>query len=466
MLWFVRLIFCLWLSVIGTAALAHAAEQGFVLLLPTNLYIAGGTLTVAVTLGLVGLVRHPTIRQLFHPITLARGGIPTLGRNAVSGMTSVIVLCLCGLGFWGPTDPLSNLLPLTIWTVWWIGFVALVGFLGNLWLWLNPWTGIFETLFGKAKPILPYPVWLQSWPAVCLLVGFNIFAIADIAPSDPRRLAGVVLAYWTFTLVGMRLFGPVIWLTRVEFFSVMFSLIGRLAPVQCATRMRIGFPGWAATLIRRPDASTAVFCIVLLGSGSFDGLHKTFWWMAQIGINPLEYPGRSAVFLPSTSGLVGANVLLVLVFVLACGVGVVLVAQFGTTRLSTIRTSCALSLSILPIALGYHIAHFLPSFLVQIQYFLLALADPMGRGATMFGLPAFEVTTGFLSHPQSVRTIWLTQAGAVVLSHVLAVLVAHRIAGRIAPKGMDALLLQVGVSILMVIYTIFGLWLLASPRGA
>ena len=114
MLWFVRLIFCLWLSVIGTAALAHAAEQGFVLLLPTNLYIAGGTLTVAVTLGLVGLARHQSIRRLFHPITLARGGIPTLGRNAVSGMTSVIVLCLCGLGFWGPTDPLSNLLPLTI----------------------------------------------------------------------------------------------------------------------------------------------------------------------------------------------------------------------------------------------------------------------------------------------------------------------------------------------------------------
>jgi hypothetical protein len=30
----------------------------------------------------------------------------------------------------------------------------------------------------------------------------------------------------------------------------------------------------------------------------------------------------------------------------------------------------------------------------------------------------------------------------------------------------DVVMLQLGLSILMIFYTIFGLWLLASPRGA
>ena len=46
-----------------------------------------------------------------------------------------------------------------------------------------------------------------------------------------------------------------------------------------------------------------LFVLLTLSSVSFDGLSRTFWWLALGGINPLEYPGRTAVVDRNTFGL-------------------------------------------------------------------------------------------------------------------------------------------------------------------
>ena len=84
--------------------------------------------------------------------------------------------------------------------------------------------------------------------------------------------------------------------------------------------------------------------------------------------------------------------------------------------------------TLLPIALGYHVAHYLPSFMVDSQYALVALSDPLLNGADILGLGEFYVSTGFFNTQASVRVIYLTQAGAVVIGHILAVLSAHAVA--------------------------------------
>ncbi|MDP6219781.1 MAG: hypothetical protein QF801_06705, partial [Alphaproteobacteria bacterium] len=48
-----------------------------------------------------------------------------------------------------------------------------------------------------------------------------------------------------------------------------------------------------------------VFTLVLLGTGSFDGFNETFVWLDLIGVNPLAFPGRSAVVVPVILGLAG-----------------------------------------------------------------------------------------------------------------------------------------------------------------
>jgi mannose/fructose/N-acetylgalactosamine-specific phosphotransferase system component IIC len=65
-----------------------------------------------------------------------------------------------------------------------------------------------------------------------------------------------------------------------------------------------------------------------------------------------------------------------------------------------------------------------------------------------------------------VRLIWMTQAGVVVAGHVIALLLAHAIAIRAGQSTRRAALAQAPLALFMVAYTVFGLWLLATPRGA
>ena len=115
--------------------------------------------------------------------------------------------------------------------------------------------------------------------------------------------------------------------------------------------------------------------------------------------------------------------------------------------------------SLLPIALAYHIAHYLTSFLVDIQYVRALIQSATGAGQS-------HVTTGFFNTLGTVRIIWLTQGGVVVLGHVIAILLAHALALRLYGGRREAVLSQAPLAVAMVVYTIFGLWLLAAPRGA
>ena len=278
-----------------------------------------------------------------------------------------------------------------------------------------------------------------------------------IAPDDPERLAVAVALYWAGHMAMMLIYGAD-WITRAEGAGVFLRWLAAFAPVH---RGRIMWPG--ARLIRRdPGPAAAVLIVLALGIGSFDGLNETFWWLGQIGINPLAFPGRSAVILPNGIGLVLAAGALLLIFFGTVWIGAALIGTAGMARMLAPR----LALSLVPIALGYHIAHYLTAFLVNSQYLALALTDPLARGADYLGLGPYYVSTGFFNTPGTVQIIWLIQGGAIVLGHMLAVLLAHAIALDILGRHRDAVISQIPLACFMVFYTFFGLWLLAAPTGA
>ena len=442
------------IAALPACAFAHSAEQGFILLLPTDIYITAGTLTVVATILLVPLL-GTGISSLY---ARSASWPPPPASTWVSLFSTALLMGLIWVGITGPRDPLSNLLPLTIWTVWWIGFVTCLPVIGDVWRHLNPWSGVYKMLAGAQEPPLKLPDMIGIWPGVVIFLAFHIFAIADIAPSDPLRLATIIGGYWGLTLIGMMLFGRD-WLQRAECFTIFFSLVSSLTPVQ---RGKFGPPGWATLHPENVSMGHAAFCIIMLGAGSFDGLHETFWWLAQIGINPLEFPGRSAVIWTSTFGLIATCVALAVAFVLSVWIGLSL-AGAPSASLGTAIPYFALSL--IPIAFGYHVAHYLTSFLVGVQYTIIVLSDPFATGANLFGTGDFQVTTGFLSDPGDVKLIWLAQAAAVVLSHILAVIMAHAAASQLFKTQKQIVVSQLALSVLMIAYTVFGLWLLASPRG-
>lgn len=445
----------------GTAQ-AHAADQGFVLLLPTTAYITGGALAVAATILLLLLLRPGSLARVFQPretgILSARLSPPRL----VSLIASLGLALLIYVGLAGPTDPQANLLPLVLWTVWWMALFVVQGLVFDVWRWINPWLGVFDLVLPGHKALVALPKGLSIWPAVILFAAFQGFVLADTAPNDPERLATFALGYWAFTFLGMVLFGRDAWLRQVECFTVLFNLLGTMRIAGGAGSLRLGVPGWQVFRDAEYDLSHAMFVLVLLAAGSFDGLYETFWWLGHMGVNPLEFPGRSAMVYKTTLGLIGAIVLLLAVFSGAVWVGWIAVLK---GRVGFKDVFIRFSITLLPIAIGYHFAHYFVTFLVQIQVVLATLADPLARGWNLFGLGAVRVKVGFLTVPETVKVIWLTQAGVVVVSHVLAVLLSHRSAEIFCGKRGDILKVQLGLSVLMIAYTVFGLWLLASPRG-
>lgn len=441
-------------TLLPAGAHAHATDQAFILLLPTDVYITAGVLTVALTVAALFLLPDRVVERLFAARETKPG--PSSPLPTVTSLLSFIALAaLVALGLAGPRDPLSNLMPLMFWTVGWVGVVSLSGLLGNLWHWLNPWTGLY-TLLAPDWRQRPLPKHWGLWPATLLIIAFTAFLLADIAPDDPGRLATLVAAYWIVTMAGLLVSGPS-WLDQAELGHAICATYAKLTP---HARDGIGGPGWQ--LLRPLAPATGLFALTLLGAGSFDGLNETFWWLGLIDVNPLEFPGRSAVIRETLTGLIGTLLLLYIAFALCVWLGM----RIGQSDAPFLTTAERLALAMLPIALVYHIAHYLPSFLVGIQYTLAALTDPLNRGADLLVLGEFRVTTGFFNRLDTVRPIWLTQAGLVVFGHVWSVLLAHRIALDLFGKSRQAAWATLPLSVFMIGYTFLGLWLLAAPRGA
>ncbi|MGR3371682.1 hypothetical protein [Pseudooceanicola nanhaiensis] len=442
----------------GMAA-AHASEQGFVLLLPTDLYIAGGVATVALTVLLVAAVPDRAARRLFRPVPLWRAAHRRRG-GWTSLLSALLLWWLIWRGLSGSQDPTVNPLPLVIWTALWLCLVIAQALVGDLWRALNPWTGLWARL-GGPRP-LQYPRALGHWPALLGLFAIAGFLLADPAPARPERLALAAGGYWALNMAGTLAFGPR-WLLSAEALTVLMRAYSGLAlPGRWRGRRAIGLSGWRHLARADPPMALALFMVAMLAAGSFDGLNETFWWLARLGVNPLEFPGRSAVVLPTLAGLALAWAALAALFAASLHAGAILAEDTRPTP-GLLR---AFAPTLLPIAFAYHFAHYLPAMLVEGQYLLLMLNDPAGTGANLLGLAGMQVTTGIFNSRDTVRVIWLTQAGAVVLGHVVAILMAHVRALAHFATPRQALLSQVPLALFMVLYTLFGLWLLAAPRGA
>ena len=250
------------------------------------------------------------------------------------------------------------------------------------------------------------------------------------------------------------------WLERGEFLTVYFAMIARIAPFWAereAARIRVMAGLSGAQILRLPPLapSAIAFVTLVLASVSFDGLSETFRWLAFLGINPLEFPGRSAVF--------GVNSVALILF---WGVSAALILgaiRMGLPKGAFRQAAGPVMLSFLPIAAGYHVAHYLIALLTNGQYAIAALNDPLGRGWQLLGLPDHWVSFGFLTTHSGVQAIWTAQFATILGAHLLAVILNLKLTERI--PGAGGVRAHLPMTILMIIYTVFGLWLLSAPTA-
>ena len=444
---------CLILLTGALPAEAHSAARGFVLLLPVNLVIAAGA--AAVLLSFLVLSALPDRFFAGQESTTSRTDTPSV---IPSLLTAAVLGLLLWIGFTGPHDPAENLLPLSVWTLWWVVLVLLHVVLGNLWRWLNPVIGLHR-LLGAPRPLAAYPQGLDYWPAVAIFLAFAWFQLVYPAPEDPPRLAAVVSVYAAGTLVAVVVCGPEAWLGRGDPFAVFMTQLAAAAPL---SRDGLRWPGQGLLSHPALPVSGTLFVLLTLSAISFDGFSNTFLWLSGIGVNPLDYPGRTSLMTANTLGLLLGFALLASAFLAAIALG----KNWSGTPPSTTVLAGRLVLSLIPISIAYHFAHYLGDTLVNLQYVLKALDDPFETGASWLGLGEMHVTASFLNTAAGTTTIFTLQVAAVLLGHVIAVVVAHAIAVRVGLKGQALLRFELPLALLMVGYTAFGLWLLATPTVA
>ena len=356
-----------------------------------------------------------------------------------------------------------------VWIIWWIGFAYVSALLGDLWAVINPWRTIFEAVDTIYRGVtrrpglslgLHYPAALGVWPAFVLLLAFAWIELVYPNPAVPRFIASLAIAYSVLTLAGMLLFGCERWLKRGEVFALVFGTFARFAPIELRTGAdrTLRLRPFGAGLLDTAAISTSMmaFVLLLLASVLFDGALGTPEWgrleralAGQLpGLQDRELAVRSAGLIAFWLVFFGAYV----------GVCAVMSAVTGN-RLSPLELARRFALSLVPIAIGYHVAHYLTFLLIQGQYIIPLLSDPSGFGWNLFGTAGYRIDIALLG----ARFAWYAAVAAILTGHIAAVYLAHREAMETFDVHALALRSQVPLTALMVLYTFVSLSILAEP---
>jgi hypothetical protein len=470
----------------ASPAAAHAIGSTFTLPVPLWLYLWGAAAAVGASfIVAVLLVRAPSEPPRYPTLTLPVG----LSRGAS------VLLAVIGLAWWlgaivgGLLLPDSAPLPaVLLWIGIWVGLPLSAVLLGDAWPSLSP----FRTLYGgiewlahrfgrRADLGLRYPAQLARWPAVALLFA-ALWAELVLPGREAASLVGLLLVGYTLlALAGMILFGRVAWLRHAELFERLMAWFGRVGPIgrrarsaelcegcaegcdparcidcpECAAageagervpELRPHFSG--LTEVRRSDWSDAGFIVLALAGVTFDGLQETSAW--GVVVNVIQPPlvdavgALNAVLLSGTIGLAGMWLAFITIFAVAVAATRRL---SGDAHASLTSLTGAYAATLLPIAAGYLVAHYATLVLQGVIWLPDLLRDPVRSVAP-------EVTV-------AAEAVWFLSVGAIVVGHVAAVILAHRLALRDAPAhpiraGLPLVLLMIG-------YTILSLWIIGQP---
>lgn len=463
----------------GRGAHAHAFGARYDLPLPLDLYLAGAGGVVLLTfLGLtLGLRRAPEGGgwQLRLP-RLLPDSLRALPGHLAAGVGLALFLLVLVAGLFGAPSPTQNIAPLMVWVLWWVGFLFLCALLGNAWPLFNPWSTLYRlarrlSLRGGAQdgegPEADAAQRPGGWLASLLFLLFAWLELVSPLAESPRALALLIIAFSLLTWSGMALCGRAAWLGRVDPFHRVFGLLGRFAILgrDEAGRLALRLPG-AGLLGHHPAGpGDVVFIILLLATVTFDGASETPLWLAFLDwlagsqtLRPLllwlAAAGIEPLAVARSFGLLATAGLFWLVFAGACR----LCAGLGG-GVTTGQAMRRFALSLLPIAIAYHLSHYLSYLLLAGQLALPMASDPLGLGWDLFGTRDRTIDVGVIS----ARTVWYVALAAIVSGHAIAVVLAHIEALRLFPSRRAALASQLPMLLLMVALTLCSLWILSQP---
>lgn len=364
-----------------------------------------------------------------------------------------------GLALAAGQDRLSNPAVGFIFVWLWVGLVPLSLLAGPLWRATNPVRTAHRGLAAVARVdpssgLVRLPPALGVWPAA---VGLAAFAWLELVQPDRTTLA--VLRLWAVAWLVILILGAVVfgsgWIEAADPFETYAATVARMSPLQYAAAIpgHAGGLRWTnpvAALARwQPPPGAAAVAVVLLGSTAFDSFANTTGWISTV-----QNSSRPST-LWATGGLLGMIAIVGVTFGAAAG----WMSRYGIERHPARSYPRLLGGSLVPIVVGYAVAHYATLLVVEGQRVLIGLSDPLGRGWNVFGTADWTVDTGLYNHPTTVAVLQVT---VILLGHLVGAVVAHeKSLTLLRPDG--AVRGQWPMLLVMVGYTCSGLLLLFSP---
>ena len=467
---------------------AHGFGQRYDLPVPLPMFLYGAAFTVAVSFVLITVFLRPRTVSSHFPSYNTRNlpGIGSLIHSfsliMVFKILSVSFLFLTVLtGIFGTDKPAENFSVIFVWIIWWVGFAFFSILIGNFWNTLNPWGVCYDLVSyilnkigfkSTSVAVFKYQAKWELWPAVILFILFAWFENIYPFNADPRHLGIAIILYSIFTWVGMYLFSKDIWLNQCDPFSLMFKTFGLFAPffVNINTKKSlksIFVRSFAVGLIDSPvrSVSYTVFVITLLGTVTFDGFKETpLWFEIDSGLYmyfswmyPLvSWLGGGWSVLSESLGIIAIPLILLILLLLCSAVVSKLVDSTWENRWVYANL---FTLSLVPIAIAYHISHYLHYLVSTGQYIIPLFSDPFGFGWDIFGTATFKPILTLIN----VKFVWYLAVISIVTGHIVGVYISHVVGMRKLQDVKLTLKSQYPMIVVMILYTVISLWIMAQP---
>jgi hypothetical protein len=452
--------------------LFHAAPISYRFPLPIWIYVLGAGAAVALSAPAAAFA----VRAEAALPPRSRNVYPTLRRLRLGpillGLTTILFgfVLLGGLG--GRTveahEFFENPATVLVWVDFWVVLGLVSAFVGDVWDFVSPLSAaaraLDRALARRGVAPLPYPEGLGQWPAVGLLLAWSWSELIWDPAKEPRTVAAAALVYSVATLVGAALFGAEAWLGNVELFTVFARAFARFAPTELDPRSPEDWlatpPEERAVRLRwfgaglRTDpplpSGGGAFVLATLATVVYDGWSQTNRFAAFEGwfLDRWSWLGRH-VDLLRTGLMLAIVTAFVLAFLLVCA----LLREGGVAEAARRYAP-----TLVPIAAVYFAAHYFDYLLIAGQSTLGVLVDPLGHSWNPGGLGEYPIRKGVAP----AAGVWWTQIVLIVAGHVAGIVAAHRVALRRTLRPARVLAYQAPLVLLMVAYTVAGLWVLAQ----
>ena len=433
---------------------AHGLGGGADLPIPASFVVAGGTTALAVSFVVLVLAwRRPRYDEVDRGFQVPRPVAAVVDHPALHVAVRILGLSIAGFAAWAAVagqDLLTNPVFGLVYVWLWVGIVPVSLLLGPVFRLASPARTIHLLLVRATRGdpdegVTAMPPWLGYWPAA-----LGLFAFVWLELVYPGATYLGPLRLWFALYLGVMVIGAAVfgadWAARADPFEVYASLVARLSVWgRRADGTLIVVSPLRNLAWLRGEAGLVAVVAILLGSTAFDSIRESAPWVRFSQRTMLDNTALD------TGGLLAACALVGVTFfaaVAAAGPG-----AEGTPRR---RMPQRLASSIVPIIVGYMVAHYLTLFVEIGQQTLIQVSDPLSNGSDLFGTGDWGVSYWLSRNPTLLATIKVL---AIVVGHVLGVIVAHDRSLQLLPARRH-LVGQLPLLGAMTLYTFAGLYLL------